>query len=130
MGANRAQRRRQERAQIKDWKSQGEYSKLVTIMKNGLGQKDLDEEYNKGYTDGYTNHAKEFMRKMYAAMAKELIEAGNSRDDVVEFIKGVDHRFAVMYDAEDEIDEVYNLIGVYLNVDKNALNHVEEVAVG
>ena len=65
------------------------------------------------------------MRKMYAAIAKELLAAGNDREEVVSFVKGVDHRFAVMYDAEEEIDDVYDEIGVRFNVDRNAIERLE-----
>ena len=66
---------------------------------------------------------------MYAAIAKELLAAGNDRDEVVSFVKGVDHRFAVMFDAEEEIDDVYNEIGVRFNVDRNDIERIEVTMV-
>ena len=62
---------------------------------------------------------------MYAAIAKELMEAGNEREEVVSFVQNVDHRFAVMFDAEEELDEVYDLLGVRFNVDRNAIERIE-----
>ena len=129
MGANRAQRRKQQREQIREWRHKDDFAKSMVIMQQGLSQKDLDEAYNNGYQEGYMKHAEEFMRKMYAACAKEMLSAGNDREDVVNFIRNVDHRFSVIYDADDEIDDVYQEIGVYLNVDRNAINHVERGAV-
>ena len=46
---------------------------------------------------------------------------------MVSFISGVDHRFAVMYDADDEIDDVYREIGVRFVIDKNAIERIERV---
>ena len=37
----------------------------------------------------------------------------------------MDHRVAVMFDADEEIEEVYRLIGVRMNVDKNELDRIE-----
>ena len=124
---NRQQRRMQERNQIREWKNKSEYERIISLQKNGITQADLDKAYNNGYENGYMFAAEGFMKKMYAAIAKELIAAGNDRDDVVSFVVGVDHRFAVMFDSDDEIDDVYNKIGVRFNVDRYALNRLEEV---
>ena len=127
MGAvNRQQRRRQERDQIRAWKEQGVYNQVLALQRNGITQKDLDKAYNDGYREGYMYSAEGFMKKMYAAMAKELLEAGNGTDDVISFLHGVDHRFAVMFDADEEIEDVYRQIGVRFNVDRNEINRIEE----
>ena len=131
MGANRAQRRQQERDQMREWKQKGTYDRMMSIRKNGITEKDLQHMYQDGYKEGYMYSAEKFFRKMYAAMAKELIEAGNTKDDVIDYKephqKEVDRRFAVMFDAEDEIDSVYDLIGVRFDVSRNALERVEEI---
>ena len=68
------------------------------------------------------------MKKMYAAIAKELVESGNSSDDVISFLHNVDHRFAIMFDADDEIEEVYEMTGIHFNIDRNAIDRIQEVA--
>lgn len=128
MGANRAQRRRQEREQVREWRKKGEMEQVASLQRNGILTKDLDKAREDGYRDGYMYASEGFMRKMYAAMAQELLDAGNTKEEVVQFVKAVDHRFAVMFDAEDEITKVYERIGVWFNVDRNAINRIEEVA--
>lgn len=125
MGTNRAIRRQQEREQIRAWKNQGMYEQVRSLQRNGITEKDLDLSYQNGYKDGYGFAAQGFFKVMYAAIAKELHEAGNGTDDIISFLQGVDHRVAVMFDAEEEIDDVYKLIGVRLNVDKNAIDRIE-----
>ena len=71
--------------------------------------------------------AEKFFRKMYAAIAKELMEAGNPNDDIISFLHGVDHRFSVMFDAEEEVEDVYRATGINFVIDRNALNRIEEV---
>jgi hypothetical protein len=121
-------RRQQEREQIRAWKEAGNYEQVLSLQRNGITQNDLDKAYKNGYDDGYMYAAEGFMKKMYAAIAKELIQAGNSKDDVISFLKGVDHRFAVMFDADEEIEDVYNLIGIHFNIDRTAIDRVQEVA--
>lgn len=128
MGANRALRRQQQKATMKEWVRSGQAEKVRRIAQNGLTQKDLDESYNDGYKKGYDYAATAFFRQMYAAIAKELHEAGNGTDEILSFLHGVDHRFAIMFDADDEINEVFDLIGVRINVyNKNSIDRISEV---
>ena len=129
MGANRALMRRQTREKMQEWVRTGEAEKVRMLSVNGIQPKDLDESYKKGYEEGWITASEAFLRKMYAAIAKELLAAGNDRDEVVSFVKGVDHRFAVMFDAEEEIDDVYNEIGVRFNVDRNDIERIEVTRV-
>jgi hypothetical protein len=128
MGANRALRRKQERETIRGWKEKNRYDQVLALQRNGIRQSDLDKAYNDGYEKGYLYASEAFLRKMYAAIAKELIEAKNSNEDVFSFIRGVDHRFAVMFDADEEIEEVYRQTGIHLNVDKNEIERIERGA--
>ena len=126
MGAvNKQQRRKQERDQIRAWKDQGRYGQVLSLQRNGITQKDLDAAYNDGYKEGYLFSAEAFMKRMYAAIAMELIEAGNPKDDVISFMHGVDHRFSVIFDADEEIDKVYDNIGVRFVIDRNAIERIE-----
>lgn len=129
MGANRAMRRRQAREQMGEWVRSGEAEKVRRITQNGLSQKDLDDAYNNGYKNGHYTASRAFFRQMYASIAKELHEAGNGTDEIISFLKGVDSRFAIMYDADEEINEVFDLIGVRINVDdKEVLDKIEVVS--
>ena len=125
MGTNRAMRRQQERNQIREWKQQGRYGQVMSLQRNGIQEKDLDRSYKNGYDDGYKFASTAFFKLMYAAIAKELHEAGNGTDEIIDFLHNVDHRVAVMFDADEEIDSVFDLIGVRMNVDINAIDRVE-----
>lgn len=127
MGANRAQRRRQEREQMRDWMRMDKADQVLALQKNGITTEYLDQVREEGYRDGYMYASEKFLRKMYAAIAQVLMEAGNSNEDIITFVKETDHKFAVMFDAEDEIQRVYEQTGLYFNVDRNALDRVQEV---
>ena len=128
MGLNRQMRRQQERQQMRDWRKKDDYERLVHLQRNGITKEELDRYYKDGYEQGYLFAAEAFMKKMYAAIAQELDDAGNSTEEIISFLHGVDHRFAVMFDADDEIDDVFNRIGVRLNVDRNAIDRIQEVS--
>ena len=127
MSVNRQFRRQEQRQKMREWVRDGTAERVRKLSVNGITAKDLDETYKKGYEDGYMNASSAFLKKMYAAMAKELIEAGNSKDDVYSFIHNVDHRFAVMFDADDEVQEVFDLIGVRMNLEPGAINTIEVI---
>lgn len=127
MGANRQMRRQQERNQIRDWKAKGQYGQVMSLQRNGIQEKDLDSAYKDGYENGYKYAATGFFKLMYAAIAKEMHESGKDSDEIIEFLRNVDHRVAVMFDADEEIEEVFATVGVRLNVDQNAVDRVETV---
>ena len=66
-----------------------------------------------------------FMKKMYAAIAKELIDAGNPKEEIYMFIHNVDQRFAVMFDADEEIDDVFNQIWIRMNLQQDGISTIE-----
>ena len=127
MGANRAIRRQQERNQIREWKSQGRYNQVMSLQRNGIKEKDLDTAFKNGYEEGYKYASTAFFRLMYAAIAKELYESENGADEIITFLQNVDHRVAVMFDADEAIEEIFNLIGVRMNVEINAIDRIEVI---
>jgi len=127
MGTNRAIRRQQERKQIREWKNQGRYGQVMSLQRNGIQEKDLDTAYKNGYEEGYKYAAKAFFMQMYASIAKELHESGNGTDEIITFLQNVDHRFAVMFDAEEEVREIFDLLGVRVNFDTNQIDRIEVV---
>lgn len=114
---------------MQEWVRDGTAERVRKMSQGGITPAELEEYHKKGYEEGYLFASEAFLRKMYAAIAKELLSAGNDREEVVSFVKGVDHRFAVMYDAEEEIDDVYDEIGVRFNVDRNAIERLEVTRV-
>jgi hypothetical protein len=129
MGLNRQMRRQQERQKMREWVRDGTAERVRKLSVNGITDKDLDESYKNGYEAGYLYSATNFFKQMYAAIAKELIAAGNSTEEIVSFLHGVDHRFTVMFDSDDEIQDVYDLIGVRINVSKDSIDRINEVVI-
>jgi hypothetical protein len=129
MSVNRAFRRQQERQQIRDWKQAGQYNQVLRIQRNGITQQDLDKAYDDGYKAGYMFSATNFFKQMYASIAKELHESGNNTEGIVSFLHNVDRRFAVMFDADEEIEDVFNLIGIRMNIQSNSIDRINEVII-
>ena len=125
---NRQMRRQQARQKMQEWVRDGTAERVRKLSVNGITADDLEKARKDGYEEGYLYASENFFKQMYAAIAKELLEAGNDTDEIVSFLHGVDHRFSVIFDADDEIEDVYNEIGVRLNIQKhNALDRIEVV---
>ena len=116
-----------EREQVREWRQKGDIDQVISLQRNGITQKDLDKAREDGYRDGYMYASEKFLRKMYAAIAQVLLDGGIKQEDVIQYVKRIDYRFAVMFDAEDEINAVFERIGVYFNVDRFSLDRVREV---
>ena len=127
MGANRAMRRKQVREQMRDWVRQGEIEQVRRLTQNGITQKDLDECYDKGHADGFKSGTERALRTVYAGIVLELLDAGNSREEAISFLKAVDNRLIASIDAGEDIEEVYEKTGVHL-VLKDDFDRVKEVA--
>ena len=127
MSLNRQMRRQQTRQKMQEWVRDGTAEKVRKLSVNGLTVKDVEDAHKKGYEEGYLYASSAFLKKMYAAMAKELLAAGNEREEIYSFIHNVDHRFAVMFDADEEVEDVFNEIGVRMNLEPNAINTIEVI---
>jgi len=127
MSMNRAMRRKQVRTQMQEWSRANESERVRRLTQNGITQKDLADWHKKGYEEGYLFASTNFFKQMYAAITKELLDQGNSRDEIVLFLHAVDRRFSVIFDADDEIDEIYDQIGVRINVAKDNFDRISEV---
>lgn len=127
MGLNRQMRRQQQRQKMQEWVRDGTAERVRKLSVNGITADDLDKARKDGYEEGYKYASSAFFKVMYAAIAKELHEAGNSVEEIVSFLHEVDHRVAVMFDADEEIDEVFDLIGVRINVYDNSIDRISEV---
>ena len=125
MGVNRQFRRQEQRQKMREWVRDGTAERVRKLSANGITPDDFEKVRKDSYQEGFMYASELFLKTMYAAIAKELIQAGNDREDVVSFVKGVDHRFATMYDADEEINAVYNEIGVRFNLDRNAIERIE-----
>ena len=124
---NRQFRRQQTREKMREWVRDGTAEKVRKLSVNGITVKDMEDAHKRGYEEGYLYASTAFMKKMYAAIAKELIAAGNPREDIYQFIHNVDQRFAVMFDADDEIEDVFNEIGVRMTLQTDGISTIEVV---
>ena len=100
---------------------------MMSLQRNGITEKDLNLSYKDGYDTGYMFATKNILKKMFAALAQEMLDAGNSREEVLTCVRNVDQKFSVMYDADDEIDAVYERLGVRFIIDPKSIDRIEEV---
>ena len=125
MSVNRQFRRQEQRQKMREWVRDGTAERVRKLSMNGITPDDYEKARKDGYTEGYLYASTAFMKKMYAAIAKELIDAGNPKEEIFQFIHNVDQRFAVMFDADEEIDDVFNQIGIRMNLQQDGISTIE-----
>ena len=125
MSLNRQMRRQQTRQKMREWVRDGTAERVRKLSVNGITADDLTAYHKKGYEEGYLYASTAFMKKMYAAIAKELMIAGNDKDEIFSFIRAVDQRFAVMFDADEEIEDVFNSLGVRMVLKPDGISTIE-----
>jgi len=127
MGANRAMRRKQVREQMHEWVRMGKADQMHRLTQNGITQKDLDECYDKGHAEGFKSGTDKTLRTVYAGIVLEMLDAGNSRDEALSFLKNVDNRLITSIDAGEDVEEVFEKTGVKLML-KEDFDRVKEIA--
>lgn len=126
---NRQLRRQQARQKMREWVRDGTAERVRKLSVNGITQQDLDRYYKDGYEAGYLYSAEAYFKKMYAAIAQELLSAGNAKEEVILFLHQVDRRFTIMFDADEEIDAVCDELGVRINISKDSIDRINEVVI-
>lgn len=126
MGMNRAMRRKQVRDQMHDWVRMGKAEQVQKLIRNGITQKDLDDCYDKGHAEGFKAGTDKTLKVVYAGIVLEMLDAGNSREEAISFLKGVDERLIRSIDAGEDIEEVFDKTGVKLML-KEDFDRVREV---
>ena len=127
MGMNRAMRRKQVREQMHEWVRKGQQEQIQSLVRNGITQKNLNEEYDKGHEDGFKAGTDKTLRTVYAGVVLCLLDAGNTKDEAICFLRDLDNRVITSIDAGEDIEEVFDKTGVYLML-KEDVNRVREVA--
>lgn len=127
MGANRALRRKQVREQMHEWAMQGKTEQVRRLTQNGITQKDLDDCYDKGHAEGFKSGTDKTLRTVYAGIVLELLDSGNSKEEAISFLKGVDNRLITSIDAGEDVEEVFDKTGVKLML-KEDFDRVKEIA--
>ena len=126
MGLNRQLRRKQERETMREWVRSPERVRMAQLAKNGITSEYADSEYRRGVRDGFKQGADRALKVIYAACVLELLDAGNSREEALSFLKAVDGRAITSIDEKEDIEEVFARTGVRLQL-KDDFDRVREV---
>ena len=126
MGANRAMRRKQVRDQMHEWVRMGKQDQVQRLVRNGITQKDLDECYDKGYSEGYKQGTDKTLRLVYAGVMLQLLDNGYDDSAAIQFLRDLDNRLITSIDEKEDIEEVFQRTGVHLML-KEDFDRVREV---
>ena len=116
MGLNRQMRRKQERETMRDWMRSPERVRMAKLAQNGITSEYADSEYKRGIKDGFQQGTNRTLKVVYAACVLVMLDAGNSREEALSFLKAVDERALISIDEKEDIDEVFERTGVRLEL--------------
>ena len=126
MGANRAMRRQQVKDQMREWVRSGNVERMRQLQQNGITERDLKENYDIGWKDGYRRGGERTLKIVYAGILHCMWDAGNSRIEALSFLKAVDEHLVTVVDGDEDFDDVMKRVGIEL-VLKNGVDRMREV---
>ena len=127
MSMNRAQRRNAERTQMRQWMRSSEKDRMLAMTQNGITPAYAESEYARGHKEGYEAGSERTLKMAYAALVLVLLDNGNDRDTAIGVLREVDWKLQASIDADEDILEVFDKTGIYLQM-KGAVDRVREVA--
>ena len=119
-------RRKQQTELVRDFYRKSKNEQLNHLYQNGITQKDLDANYDKGFEQGYKLAGTDAIESIYAGCAKVLADAGNSKDEVLAFLKQVDDFVMASLGGKEDLEQLLHEYGIQL-VFKDTLERVQEV---
>jgi hypothetical protein len=97
------------------------------LIKNGITEQDLKNEYIKGYTNGFREAAEPVIRGCYAATCLALNDLhGFGQKRCADVLRALDEHLTMTLTSNEAIDEVYKRIGLKLDF-KEPFDRVQEV---
>ncbi len=98
----------------------------ANLFRNGITEKDLKEEFTRGYGAGWEDGRSNLYKTLIACICLVMDEKGVDRDEIINFLREVDGRVALSVDEKDESDEVIDRMGIELQFHR-AIDRIEEV---
>lgn len=122
--------RKERRSKIKNTPSYLRESKeelTRRLIKNGITQKDLEDEYARGYTAGFKKAAEPVIRGCYAAVCLALNDMhGFGQKRCGDVLRAMDNHLTMSLTSKEAIDEVYKRMGLRIDF-KEPFDRVQEV---
>ena len=120
---NRAQRRAMMRSQTEKNKqliaSYTKQQRIAGLIQNGITQKDLEDEYERGRQDGFKQAAEPIIKCCYAGIILALHdEFGFGENRAFRAIKAVDEKVIWALNHSERCDEVLEKVGLELCLDE------------
>lgn len=114
MSFQRQMERRNKRVQVEQFRQLSKDEKYMSLIRNGITQKEVDEAYHDGMKEGYLTGSENTIMTIYAAVAKVLTEDGNTKDEVLGFLKAVDTIVVTSISGKEDIQALLDEYGIEL----------------
>lgn len=109
---------------LKDKEKMSVVAQKAEIFRNGITEKDLKEEFQKGYGAGWSDGRERLYKEVFAAICL-VMEEDFDNDVIIDLLHAVDSRVKLSIDVNEDLDEVLERVGVELHF-KNVIGGVEK----
>lgn len=97
------------------------------LIQNGITLKDLEDNYNKGWSDGFKKAAEPVIQACYAAICLALNDVlGYGQKRCARILSAVDSHMMYSLTSKEAIDEVYKRMKLKIEF-KETFDRVQEV---
>lgn len=122
---NRAQRRAAAKATPAYKRGLTREDKIKLLYKNGITAEDLKHDYQKGYTQGYSDGVESAMVTCYAALCLALNELHRfGRERCYRVMKAMDDKIIYNITSDEVAEEALQKMGIRFNVNE-PMNRIE-----
>ena len=112
---NRASRR-SDKKKMSRFQRMTPEQKYISMVKNGITQKDLDDAYDKGYKAALDHTTSYCLKDAYAAFLLAAHEEfGFGRERCRRLLHAADYRVVNSLASDEAIEEVFKKLGVAIN---------------
>ena len=112
-------------AYLKDKEKLNIINQKAEIFRNGITEKDIKEEFHRGFGAGWKEGRERLYKEVFSSICLVMAE-DHSSEEIVDFLKAIDRRTQISIDANEDLDEVFERIGVQLDF-KDDIDMVKEV---
>ena len=124
-----ARRERHDAANVPEWKRRQIAARAATVERlsqQGISPRDLKEEYDKGYEDGFKAAAEPIIKGCYAAVCLALKELhGFGHEQCMAVLRHIDDQLIYTMDGQELAERVLDEMGLEIVMDE-PLGRVQE----
>ena len=101
-------------AYLKDKEKMNLVFQKAEVFRNGITAENLKKEFQRGFSAGWTDGRERLYKEVFAAVCL-VMQDTHSMEEIADFLYAVDARTQISIDADEDLDEVLEKVGINLS---------------